>query len=214
MKTLTTAVDNAFAAPNVPFLVLIDLDFASGHVYLCNAPYNFTFAGNVYLGAARCGAIEDLPESSDLSMSGIRLTLTGVDPAYVSLALAEPFQGRPCTVSIAALDSNYQILPDPVVPFKGRLDMMDIDMGETATITVTVESRLTDWNRPAIRRYNHEDQTALFPTDKFFEYIPQMVEKPLLWGVPSPAVPAVPEIFSSGGAEESTNISNENSGGG
>ena len=189
MKTLTTAVDTAMQGESVPLLMLVDLEFGSGALYLCNASYNFDWDGHTYIGAASCGSIEEIPEASDLSMSGIKMTLSGVDPAKVSIALNEHYQGQPVTVRLAPLDADYQIIEDPVIVFIGRMDVMEIEMGKTAVITVTAESRLTDWNRAFIRRYNHEDQTSVYPTDRFFEYVPQMVEKELLWGVPSPDHP-------------------------
>lgn len=189
MKTLTTAVNTAMDGDNVPMLMLVDLEFGSGTLYICNASYNFDWNGNTYIGAASCGTIEEIPEPSDLSMSGIRMTLSGVDPAKVSIALDEHYQGQPVTIRIAPLDEDYQILNDPVIIFIGRIDVMDVEIDKTAVITLTAESRLTDWNRASIRRYNHEDQTSVYPTDKFFQYVPQMVEKELLWGVPSPGHP-------------------------
>lgn len=190
MKSLTPTVDSAFVAENIPLLILIDLHFMSGHVYLCNAAYDFFWNGNTYLGAANCGSIEEIQDSCDLSMSGIKLTLTGVDPVYISTALNEDYQGRPCTIWVAALDADYQILNDPCICFRGRLDVMEIEMGERASINVTAESRLTDWNQSDARRYTNEDQIIDFPNDRFFEFVNQMVEKELLWGVPSPSVPS------------------------
>ena len=59
---------------------------------------------------------------------------------------------------------------------------MDIDVGATATITVNAESRLADWDRPRVRRYNHEDQQIDYPGDMGFEFVPQMATKELRWG--------------------------------
>ena len=51
-----------------------------------------------------------------------------------------------------------------------------------ATISVSAESRLAAWDRPNVRRYNHEDQQIDYPGDKFFEFVPQMVDRLLVWG--------------------------------
>ena len=59
---------------------------------------------------------------------------------------------------------------------------MNIDAGETATVSLSVESRLSDWERPRIRRYNNADQQIAYISDKGFEFVPQMVEKELIWG--------------------------------
>lgn len=187
-RTLTTQVDTALKQPNVPMLMLIEMDFASGIVRFCNASYNFVYSGNTYLGAGRAASVKNIEEGADQRMYGIELSLSGVDTALVAIALAESYQQRPITCRFAPLDANYQILPTPPIVWKGRMDRMDIEMGDTATITLTAESRLTDWNKADSRRYNDEDQKIYFPTDKGFEYVAQMVEKPVNWGVPIPWV--------------------------
>lgn len=198
MKTLTTAVDTALQSPNVPLLLLTELDFDSGTVRLCNAPYDFAWNGFTWIGAANFGQVQEIPEASDLSMAGIAMSISGINPALVSTALTETYQGRTVILRLAPMDSNYHILVDPVIVFQGRMDVMTISMAETATISVTAESRLTDWNRSPIRRYNNEDQQAEFSGDLFFEFVPQMVQKEILWGVPSAAVPAPAPIIAAG----------------
>jgi len=49
-------------------------------------------------------------------------------------------------------------------------------------IPFTFGGRLVDWERPRIRRYNNADQQVAFTGDKGFEFVPQMVEKELIWG--------------------------------
>ena len=80
------------------------------------------------------------------------------------------------------MTEDYQIIADPVVVFKGRMDTMDIEVGKTSSVTVSVESRLVDWERPRIRRYNDADQRSEFPTDRGCRYVAQMVSKDLPWG--------------------------------
>ena len=193
-RTLTTTVDTALQAQHVPMLILIVLDFASGIVRLCNANYNFVYGGFTYLGAGRVASVKSIQEGVQQQMYGIEMSITGCDSALVSIALAEPYQGRACTVSFAPLDSNYQILSNPPIVFKGRMDKMNVELGETGTITLTAESRLTDWNKAFMRRYNNEDQLSRFPGDNFFEYVAQMVDKQIDWGVLSP-VPPLPDYI-------------------
>ena len=62
------------------------------------------------------------------------------------------------------------------------MDTMPIEVGAQASIQLTVESRLVDWERPRDRRFNHPDQIAEYPDDKGLEYVAQMAEKELVWG--------------------------------
>ena len=46
---------------------------------------------------------------------------------------------------------------------------------------MTVEPPTVDWQRPRAGRFNNEDQQSYWPGDRFFEYVPQMVEKQIIW---------------------------------
>jgi len=181
-RALTAAVQSALGADVVPALLLVDLDFASGHLYLNNSAVTFNWSGHDWLGLANLGSVEAIAEHSGLEMSGVRLTLTGIPSEMVSIALGEHYQGRACVIHLAPLDESHTVLADPVQVFSGRIDTMEIALGETAAITLTAESRLTDWERPRVRRYTHEDQLAEYPGDLGLEFVPQMAEKALVWG--------------------------------
>ncbi|MCL2761445.1 MAG: hypothetical protein FWD70_07355 [Desulfuromonadales bacterium] len=187
MRT-TTSIDirTVLASDNCPLLVLAQLDFKSATLRVCNAGYSFTWDGYEWLGLGELGGISGVTEGGDLQMYGCTLQLTGIDPNYVYLALdPTEFQGRDATIWLAPLDKDYKILNNPVIVFKGRMDVMPIEMGDTATIQLTIESKLIDWERPRMRRYNHEDQISQYPNDLGLQFIPQMVEKELYWGRPS-----------------------------
>lgn len=182
MRQMTAPVIAALQADNVPLLVLVELQFASGTVRVCNAGYNFEWDDYTWTGLGNLGSISAASEGEDLEMYGITLTLTGVPPEMVATALGSGYQGRPATIWLAPLDSNYQILSDPTIIFKGRMDTMPIEMSDTATIQLSIESRLVDWERPRVRRYNHADQVIEYPDDKGFEFVTQMAEREIVWG--------------------------------
>jgi hypothetical protein len=181
-RTLTTAVDNALQGGNVPYMMLIQLDFASGTLRLCSAAYNFSWNGYTWTGAGNLASIQAIEEGAELQMYGVQMTLSAIPAALVSNALNQTYRGRSALIYLAPLDSSYNVLADPVVAFSGRMDQMQIEIGQTATITLSAESRLTDWERPRIRRYNSEDQQAAYPGDLGFQFVPQMVEKQITWG--------------------------------
>ena len=64
----------------------------------------------------------------------------------------------------------------------GRMDTMSWSEGETATVSLTVESRLADLERPRARRYTDSDQQAEYPGDLAFQYVQSLVEKEITWG--------------------------------
>lgn len=206
MRTLTAAYTSALASGRIAYAILVDMFFDSGTSRFALAPFNITYAGNSYLGVARIAGIEPVRETGDLEATGVVCTIVA-NAAYVSLALNENIQGRKIVMRFALLDDNYQVLNAPVVCFQGRLDTMNISFGEKAVIKVTGESRFAGWDTARVRRYNSPDQQSLYPTDTFFDFVPQMVSKELPWGVPSQAgggaaAPAVTSTFDDSGNQE------------
>lgn len=188
-RTLTAAVQAAIAAENVPFLILVQLDFGSGYVRVTNCPYAVTWNGYTWLGLGALGSIEAVKESAGLEAAAVALKLAGVpldgdgDSELIAIALGEHYQGREAKIWAAPLDADHRILSDPVLIFNGRMDTMPIEVsGGTAAIALNVESRLADWDRPRVRRYNDADQQAEYAGDLGLQFVEQMVEKAILWG--------------------------------
>lgn len=181
-RALTTAVSTALAQSQVRAVVFAELDFPSGFLRVNNSAMNMSWNGQTWLGLGRMGAIDAVEEGITLQARGMRFSISGVAPDHVAIALGQQYQGRACRVWFAPLDEGHGIIPDPVLVFDGRMDTMDIELGTTATISVAAESRLADWDRARVRRYNAADQAITDPSDKGFEFVPQMVEKAIRWG--------------------------------
>lgn len=185
-RSLTGTVQSALAAANVPAVVLCELDFSSGFVRLNSGGTALTWNSYTWEGIGKLGRVEVVREGESLEARGVELTLSGIPSAYVTTALTESYQGRSAQLWLAVLSADYAVLADPVPIFAGRMDNMSIAMGETANITVRCESRLADWDRPRLRRYNDADQQAEYAGDLGFAFVEQMVDKQIVWGVPAP----------------------------
>lgn len=179
----TSGLQSALAASHLRVALLVELQFDSGTIYATNLPASVSWNSHTWIGLGGLGGITAVEEGENIQAYGLALTLSGVDPANVSIALGEQYQGRTVKVYLALFDDNYAIVADPILSFRGRMDNMEMDRGATFTIRVNCEGRLADFERARVRRYNHEDQIAVYPSDRFFEFVPQMVEKPLDWGV-------------------------------
>lgn len=135
-----------------------------------------------WTGLGALGGIEPIQEQAGLEAIGVRMTLTGVPTDVIAVTLGEQYQGRPCQVWFAPLSEDMRMAYAPVKLFSGRMDTPDIEVGETATITLSAESRMVAWERVKVRRYNNEDQQSRYPADRGFEFVAQMVERNLQWG--------------------------------
>lgn len=181
-RSLTSAAETASLAVHVRVVALVELDFASGYLRLATADRSVMFNDHDFVGIGDLGKIAPYGEPTDLSVEGVAIELSGIPPTYIDRALAENVQGRPARLWLAFLDEDDALIDDPVLMFRGRIDTMDIKLGEMATVILRVENRLADWDRPRVRRYTHQDQIARYPGDKGFEFVGQMAEREILWG--------------------------------
>lgn len=186
MRDMTSAMQAALEAENLRLVLFVELAFGSGTVYLNSLDFDLAWNTHTWLGAGRVGKVSAVEESEAVQAYGVALTLTGVDASFLSIALSEDYQGRGVRIWVAALDDSYAVTADPILAYRGRMDNMKIVAGREATITLQCEGRLADFDRARVRRYNSEDQQIVYPTDKFFDFVPQMVSKELFWGVPTP----------------------------
>lgn len=184
-RSLTGAMAAALGASNLAPVMFVQLDFDSGTVRVTNLAFDISWGGNTWLGAAYVGSIDAIVENETIQANGLSFTLTGIPGALISTALGEQYQGRKAQVWLGAI-SGGALVASPVLVFSGRMDVMNIALGETASIKVNAESRLADFERPRIRRYNDADQRAIYPSDPSFQYVPQMTSRSLYWGVANP----------------------------
>lgn len=134
--------------------------------------------GNTYLGAGSLMNISDLEEVGDLSAKSATITLSGIPSELVSLALVEPYQRRLCRILLGEVSAS-----EAIEMFSGKMNTMTIeDAPETATISLTIESRLVELGRSKTRRYNHESHIARYPGDNFFSYVADLQDRQVPWG--------------------------------
>lgn len=181
-RGLTPTVAAAVTQEQVARTVAVELDFPSGIARWNASPATITINGAPFFGVGILGGISVTEESAELRSYGLTLTLSGIPRDTVSLALLQGFQNRRGTVWEVPLDPDaLTVLASPVVIFRGRMDTCDVQLGDTATVTVALENRLADWERPRIRRYTQEDQQIAHPGDTGFRFVPATTEKEIIW---------------------------------
>lgn len=171
----------AVLAGHVPYVHFVELEFDEP-MYLCTAGYDVVWNGITWRGIGAIGSIDAIEEQATLEAIGVRMMLSGVPTDVIAIVLGQQYQGKRCQIWFAPLTEDLQLTSQPVRVFDGRMDTMDTEVGDTATITLTAESRMVSWDKARVRRYNNEDQQSRYPGDRGFEFVPQMVEKNLLWG--------------------------------
>jgi len=182
-RTLSSGMQTAATAEVVRPIVLVQCDFDSGALNLWNGIGDLTVSGVTYVGGGTLLNISSMKESADLAANGMTVTLSGVMELLISKARNEPYQGRELVIRLGAMDASNSVISTPVIIFSGFMDTMVIQDGaETATISVSVENRLIEFQRSRIRRYTAEDQKIDYPDDKGLEFVAEISEKEIVWG--------------------------------
>ena len=171
-------------------ITISDVNFLSRHsgqMTATTTPQRFKWEGQTGWDAAATligGGINITDATGDLLVWGAQLEEAETSGDYIkteAAAITLPDSSTDYEVPDAA-PNPYTILADPKLVFLGRMDYMDLDIGQTATITLFAESRLADLERPRVRRYNSADQRAVYPDDAGLDFAEAMVERNLIWG--------------------------------
>lgn len=206
-KDLGSVAVNLGGAAIRPFFA-VDLLFDTPQYYWTGLG-DLTVAGVTYGGAGNLLNISALPETSEIKAANATISLSGINGALLSTALQTQYHGRLARVKfgLTALDQEFLqqesgdfllqesgalisiSTGDPVALveiFVGYMDQMTIDEGpDSCTISLSLESRLVDLERPRPVRFTTESQRLRFPNktpDKAFEFINDLQTKPLMWG--------------------------------
>ena len=176
-RTVAAAIITAMAQGTFAPLFLVEFEFDSGPLYIWNGLGELTISSKTYTGVGTLLSISSAEETSEVVSRGMDVILTGIPSAMISLALAEPFQGRTCVVKI-----GFEGSTETAVIFSGVLDQMNIDeTPSTATITVAVENELASLDRVVTRLYSDQSQQSRYPGDKAFEFVTE-TDRTLNWG--------------------------------
>jgi hypothetical protein len=171
-------------------VILGEFEFPSGDggtYYVNNSGIDILYGGNTYIGLGEVVSIGAMTETSELGGVSLQVQISGIPQVNLQKALALNYQGNYAILSLATLDDNYQVETSsgPFPVFRGRMDTMQIEYGETATITININSRLADWETPHGGRYNHGYQKYHVDlTDQGFEYMAQLADIEIVWGIP------------------------------
>jgi len=156
-RTIATANKNETTGEVFRPVLFLYLDLDGGDVIVNSSDqdiawdYDGDSSDETFTGVGQFGSVSVINESADLKASGIQCMLSGIPTTHISNALSESYSGRTAKLYIGFLNSSRVLVADPMVIFAGRIDAMDIQIGKTASVSVSIESKLVDWERARIR---------------------------------------------------------------
>ena len=181
-RTLSTEMQALATSDLVRPIMLIDLEFSTT-LNIWNGIGNLTHGGNTYTGVGDLLGVSPMGESTDISAKGCNITLSGANASLVDKAKSEDYQGNSVSIKLGAMDDNGDIISEPVVIFKGFMDVMSIvESGEYSTISISVENNLILFDKAKVRRYTDNDQKIDHPTDEGFSFVANIQNKQMVWG--------------------------------
>lgn len=178
-----TAANQAAAdADVVRPLVFVFLDIELDPARLHTGIGDIAFGGNTYQGVGDFGGIDVIEETTELKSATVKMTLSGVNPIFISRALTSNYHGRQAFAWIGFLDANQALVADPDPWLDLAMDTMAIALDKESTIVLSCENEMVYWDQPAGLIYNDEDQQKLFAADLGLEFLPQLQDARIVVG--------------------------------
>jgi hypothetical protein len=176
--TFGTSLDAGLIGP----VILVMLTFNSDVRYIWSGVGTLVWNGNSFTGVGSLGKISDISEGTTVQADGVTLELSGIDPIYLGECLTDVQIGAPAIIWFGNM-LNGVLVGQPYQIFKGTVDRPVVNgSGQTVSITLELENRLSDLSRASNRRYTSADQRLYYPTDIAFGWVEQLNDLALNWG--------------------------------
>ena len=181
-RNLSAGVISELNATEVQPFFLFEGAFIGGMVRTWSGIGDLIWNNQTWVGTGSLMQISPIDEDADTVANGAVITLSGVPVELVSLALASVRQGSNGKVYLGFFSAGA-VVADPILVFEGKLDVSIIEeMGDSATVSISYESRLIDLQKPRENRYTDKDQQSRFPGDLGLAFVPSLQEKTINWG--------------------------------
>lgn len=209
-RGLSVDLINALQSDVFRPIVLVEMQFASGTIRTSSSYRTLSWGGYDWLGTGLVLSLTEVNDTQEMQANSVSLQLTGVPLDTLAIALDDAeYKGRACKIYVGGLGKDnplYTIGGEPITDiagnqlyligttdqyniidafpvFSGLMDNAVIeDSGTTATISLSVESRLAGFLRTRESRYTDQDQKRRYPADRGFEYVAGLQGKDTEWG--------------------------------
>jgi len=162
---------------------LLDVYFDASTDSISDADRDLLIGATTYYGRGHFLGFSGLSETEGMNIPNVTILLSGVDQAWIAVALGTDFLDRRVVISKTFVDSTGAVTIAPVVLFDGRMDgMSGNDQPDGAsTVSITATNQFADFQFAPGRHTNMAEQQLFFPGDLFFEYS-SSVTLDVTWG--------------------------------
>lgn len=182
---MTRAIDAAtiaeLAKDDFNLATLIKLEFDTP-LYITDWDRSLSILSSTWISSPHFISAGDVPETSELRVNSINLTLSGVEQSYISIFLSQDYIDKPIQFYRAVLDDSDSVIGAPILVFDGLMTGYEIDDTEDSSeIVINCASHWKDFEKENGRKTNDNSQKIHFPNDDGFEFAAKTI-KDLKWG--------------------------------
>lgn len=182
-RALTVAEQGELAASVCRPAFLFEGVFDSVTLRLWTGMRSITYLGATFLGNGWISSVKPVPEIDEIRAAGISIDLSFLSPTVASALLNHGKAAGTGKLWLVMLDSNWAVVGDGYLIFRGNLDGIDMNYsGSAAVVTVSYESTLATLLRPHENRYTDNNQRLFYPTDEGLQYVVQTQQWTGTWG--------------------------------
>lgn len=175
----------AFAEGEIRLALLAYADFPSGEVRMWTGVGTLFAEGYEWQGIGGLLSVTDVTETTDSAQNGMAVRLSGIPSQIFDVAMLGDYQNRRGEISLLVFDRDLSPLGAPTRLFAGLMDSSSVkDDATEVSVTIDLESALSDQLRARIFRYTHEGQQTLYRDggDKGLEFVAALQNLSLRWG--------------------------------
>ena len=172
------------AKPSNQPVHLFELYLDNAFTFATDAYRTLTWSGSTYVANGHFLSFDQVEETADMKVSTTNVVLSGVDQSVIAHVMTHAYMDRRLVIRKGFLDTNDQLMVDPIPILDGRVDAPQIaedpDSG-TCTVSLSVSPHWIDFERKPGRHTNHQEQQIWFPGDLGLEYVSQL-NRQIKWG--------------------------------
>jgi hypothetical protein len=182
-RNLTSGFLTELSSDTLKPFYAMKAQFLEGDVRLWTGYGEITIDSEIYTGGGALLSVGAVEETSEIKATNLAITMSGLDSSILASALGSNYQNRNFICYLGMLNETYSVVASSYQLFAGRMDSMTInDSGQEIAITLSVESRLIDLEKPNESRYTSEEQKRLFSGDLGLEFVTDLQDKDINWG--------------------------------
>lgn len=190
MLTFDATALAALASDQRSAVLLVEAEFTTGTQFLTNWPVPISAdtgsgSGTQTYQPTSVVSFANIVNSEDPANEKMKITLPITSTAALNAAVgdATTYRNRAIRIYAQILNATHQPAGAPVLFYDGVMDKHSIERDRSGgSITLQCAKRgLSFVRRNLGLRMTDSQQQAEYPGDRFFEYVPTLVEKPAQW---------------------------------